>query len=53
MLLNTGFDIVKGKLLLGHRHVTITQTQDKRRRVPWVGTFPSSLVSRSYFFAAN
>ena len=40
MLLNTGADIVKGKLLLGHRHVTTTQTQDKRRRMQWVGTFP-------------
>ncbi len=32
MLLNTGVDIVKGKLLLGHRHVSTTQTQDIRQR---------------------
>jgi hypothetical protein len=32
VLLNTDVGIVKGKLRLGHRHLTTTQTQDKRHR---------------------
>jgi integrase len=32
MLLDAGVDIVKVKELLGHRHITITQIYDKRRR---------------------